>query len=120
MTSLKNSRLPQWNAPPRPQWVAKANEEGNHLDLRGVVPLDPASLVDAAVRNTGLSDFGDEEWREPFELLVRGLDSEAELNLVGRILTRSDLIMFLEARLRVEDQYRRHPQIEDEQIASPF
>jgi hypothetical protein len=120
MATLKNSRMPQWTAPPRPEWVKRVNDEGSHLDLPGVVPLDEASLIDRAVANTGLSDFGQDDWREPFRVLVKGLDSEAQLNLVGRLLTRTDLLMFLEARLRVEDAFRRHPEIEDEEIERPL
>jgi hypothetical protein len=120
VTTLKNSRLPQWTAPPRPEWVKRLNQEGNSLDLSGVVPLDERSLIDRAIANTGLSDFGKDDWREPFRVLVQGLDSEAQLNLMGRLLTRSDLLMFLEARLRVENAYRQHPEIEDEQIERPL
>ena len=55
-----------------------------------------------------------------FDRLCHALDGEAELNLIGRIMTRSDLLMMLEARLRVEDLYRRHPEIEGEDIAAPI
>jgi hypothetical protein len=120
MTSLDNTRLPSWSPPPRPEWVARVNEEGSCLDLRSVVPLDPDELIDRAVKNTGLRDFGDDDWREPFEVLVRGLDTEANLNLIGRILTRSDLLQFLEARLRVENMYKKHPEIEDQKIDRPL
>ena len=120
MTTLKNSRMPQWTPPPRPEWVARINEEGSYLDLSGVVPLDEDSLIKHAIKNTGLSDFGADDWREPFGVLVKGLDTEAELNLMGRILTRTDLLMFLEARLRVEDMYKKHPEIENEEIVKPL
>ena len=105
MTTQKYGRMLQWTPPPRPEWVQRVNEEGNFLDLSAVIPLDEGSLIDRAIANTGLSDFGDEDWREPFKVLVKGLDQEAHLNLMGRILTRTDLLMFLEARLRVEDTY---------------
>lgn len=109
-----------WQPPARPDWVARLNDEGIGLDLASVVPLDPGSLIATATRNTGLSDFGADDWREPFERFCAALDAEAELNLMGRLLTRTDLLMFLEARLRVEDLYRRHPEIEDEQIVAPI
>lgn len=114
------SRRENWQPPVRPEWVARINEEGAGLDLEGVVPLDPASLIAAATRNTGLADFGAEDWREPFERFCAALDAEAELNLMGRIMTRTDLLMFLEARLHVEDLYRRHPEIEEQEITAPI
>jgi hypothetical protein len=113
------SRRELWQPPARPDWVRRLNEEGAGLDLKSVVPFDPDGLIAAASRNTGLSDFGADDWREPFARFCRALDEEAELNLTGRLMTRSDILMFLEARLRVEDLYRRHPEIEDEEIAAP-
>src|SRR5688572_18019795 len=108
-----------WTPPPRPEWVERVNAEGRCMDLRGVVPLDEASLLRSATMSTGLSDFGIDDWREPFRILVKGMEDEAELNLVGRLRTRSELLQLLEARLQVEDWYRRHPEIDDEQIREP-
>ena len=90
-----------WQPPPRPDWVTRINAEGNCMNIRGVVPLDENSLLDTAMRNTGLSNFGSEEWREPFKVFVKSLDEEAELNLMGRLMGRSDILLFLEARLRI-------------------
>lgn len=114
------SRREIWQPPVRPEWVQRINAEGAGLDLKGVVPLDPESLLATATRNTGLNDFGTEDWREPFERFCRALDDEAELNLMGRIMTRGELLMYLEARLRIEDLYRQHPEIEEQEIAAPI
>ncbi|MET0547491.1 MAG: sulfotransferase [Caulobacterales bacterium] len=118
--SLDNTRLPLWTQPERPEWVRKLNEEGAYLDMQAVVPLDEDSLISHAKDNTGLEYFGDDPWREPFRTLIKSLDEEAELTLIGRLLTRSDLLMFLEARLRIEDAYLRHPEIDDEVIDKPI
>lgn len=115
-----SQRKTGWTPAPRPDWVRRINEEGSCMDLRSVVPLDENSLLKAAKANTGLSDFGEESWYEPFKLLVKSLDEEAELNLMGRLMTRSDLLIILEAKLRVEDTIRRHPEILDEEISKPF
>lgn len=114
------SRREAWVPPVRPDWVTRVNEEGAGLDLKSVVPLDPASLIAAGSANTGLDDFGTDDWREPFAVMMHSFDQEAQLHLMGRIMTRSDMIMFLEARLRVEDAYKRHPEIDDEVIAAPL
>lgn len=115
-----NERIKRWQAPPRPDWVKRINEEGRHLDLRAVVPLDAESLISHAIRNTALTDFGDDGWREPFEVLVKSFDEEADLTLMGRLMTRSDLLMHLEGRLRIEDAYKRHPEIEDQALSPPI
>ena len=90
------------------------------MNISGVVPLDEQSLVESAIRATGLSDFGDNDWREPFLILVKSLEEEADLNLMGRIRTRSELLQLLEARLQIEDTYKRHPEIEEEVISQPI
>jgi Sulfotransferase family len=114
------SRREAWIPPVRPEWVSRINEEGAGLDVVGIVPLDAGSLITAACSNTGLDDFGADDWREPFEVMLKSFNEEAALTLIGRIMTRSDLLMFLEGRLRVEDAYKRHPEIEDEVIEAPL
>ncbi len=116
----ENTRRTAWSPPPRPDWVARLNQEGTCLDIKGIIPLDPTSLIKTATENTGLTNFGSDDWREPFEVVCRSLDAEAQLNLMGRIMTRSDMLMFLEARLAVEAAYQAHPEIEDEEITAPI
>jgi Sulfotransferase family len=113
-------RTKQWTPPPRPEWVRRLNEEGTYLDIKSVVPLDENSLISHAKANTGLEDFGSDDWHEPFQVFIKSLDEEAELNLMGRILTRTDILMYLEARLRVEDTYRKHPEIDAQELAPPM
>lgn len=114
------NRRKTWQANLRPEWLEKLNAEGRHMDIQSIVPLDEDSLIAHATANTGLSDFGDEHWREPFRVLIKALNEEAELNLMGRLMTRSDLLLALEARLMIEDCYRQHPEIEDEIINKPM
>lgn len=104
----------------RPDWVQRVNDEGTHMDIKSVVPLDAASLMTAAQRDTGLSNYGKDTWREPFEIIARAMDEEADLNLMGRLMCRSDMLNFLKGRLQIEETYRLHPEIEDEEIIKPF
>jgi hypothetical protein len=115
-----NSRTARWTPPDRPDWVRRVNEEGHCMDMRAVVPFDAASFIASATRATGLSDFGDSSWREPFEVLVQSMDEDASLNLIGRLRTRSELLQLLCARLQVEDTLKRHPEILDEKIEKPL
>ena len=112
--------LAAWRPPDRPEWVQRINDEGRWMDIKSLVPLDPESLLSTAQRNTRLSDFGDESWREPFMIIARALDEEANLNLMGRMMCRSDMLHFLEGRLLIEATYRQHPEIEAEVITKPF
>ena len=62
-----SDRRSRWTPRPRPEWVTRLNEEGQVLDARGVVPLDEASLLKTAMENTGLDDFGDDLFGEPYD-----------------------------------------------------
>lgn len=90
--SAGESRRSGWTPRPRAEWVQRLNDKGRHLDISGIVPLDSASLRETAMRNTGLADFGADDWREPFEMFVQSLEKDAALNLTGRIMTRSELL----------------------------
>jgi Sulfotransferase family len=114
------AREKQFVPKPRPEWVRRLNEEGECMDIKSVVPLDENSLIRAAKANTGLRDFGDDEWVEPFQVLIKAFDEESRLHLMGRIMTRMDMLMFLEARLRIAETYKRHPEIDDQQITKPM
>ena len=109
-----------WQPPPRPDWLRRLNFEGDCMDISGVVPLDEKSLLESAMRSTGLSYFGSDEWREPFLVFIKALEEEAELHLMGRLWARHEILMLLEIRLTVEDTYTRHPEINDEQIVQPI
>jgi Sulfotransferase family len=115
-----NARRSRWVPPPRPDWVTRFNAQGADFDLTSVIPLSAETLLATARANTGLDDFGGDEWVEPFNRLVSELDTDSGLNLMGRLLARQDLVLMLEARLRVEEAYTKHPEIEDEKIEAPW
>lgn len=119
MNDTKASQ-PQWEAPPQPEWLEVLNREGGYFNLTAVVPLDEASLLADAQRSTGLSDYGDEGWREPFRVLIKALEEEAELTLMGRLMARNDVILWLSTRLQVVDLLRRHPEILEEKVVAPM
>lgn len=115
-----NADDPLWVPPPHPRWLEAVNREGDHFDLVAVVPLDEESLLQHAQRATGLRDFGDDLWREPFSVLTKSLEEEAQLTLMGRLMARSDIILWLSARLGVVDILKKHPEILEEEITSPM
>jgi hypothetical protein len=109
-----------WTPQPRPEWVEELNAIGRHAgSARALVAIDEDSLLAAARAETGLDDFGDDGWREPFGIFCRALDDEADLHLVGRIMARDEVVRALVNRLRVHDTVGRNPEIVDERIASP-
>jgi hypothetical protein len=111
---------PQWSAPRHPDWLSAMNREGSYLNLCAVVPLDEDSLLQHACQATGLEDFGDDLWREPFLILLKSLEEEAQLTLMGRLMARNDIILWLSTRLQVTDTLKRHPEILQEEITAPM
>jgi hypothetical protein len=80
------------------------------------MPTDD-DLIVAAREQTGLEDFGDDSFREGLEILVRSLTDEAELNAAGEGFIYPRIIGHLGQRLQVEDWYRRHPEIDEVELA---
>lgn len=114
------AKAPLWVAPPHPDWLEQLNREGSYFDLESVVPLDADSLLAHAQASTGLTDFGDELWREPFTVLLQSLQEEAQLTLMGRLMARSDIILWLSSRLQVIDTLKQHPEILQQELVAPM
>jgi hypothetical protein len=109
-----------FTARPRPEWVTRINEEGEWFDKVGIIPLDEDSLIATACRQTGLSDFGpDDSWRRHFRVLIKAIEEEGEINLLGRMITRSDMLIYLRARLQVFETYKQYPEIDAEVVKEP-
>ena len=87
---------------------------------RRLLGLDVTRMLATAIRRTGLRDFGDPSFREALERLLRSLEREANLNLVGRIAAREDLTGMLVNRLLLERDRARHPGIAHEDIRRPL
>lgn len=77
-------------------------------------------LLDAAIRQTGLADFGDDSFREGLEILLRALQVEAKLNSRGEAYIYDRIRLLLCQRLQVEDWFARHPEIADEPVTAPL
>jgi len=108
-------------SPARPAWVDGVNALGANLGgAEHLVALDADSLLAAARASTGLDDFGDDSWREPFGVLVGAIAREAQLNTVGRLMTRAELVRVLANRLRLVDLWKRHPEILDAEVRAPI
>ena len=89
-------------------------------DGRSMVSLHPEVLQAAAITTTGLDDFGDDWWEEPFRRLCASLDTEARLHLPGRIRTRGELQLILQNRLRMVDLWNKEPAILEQPVRAPI
>jgi len=80
---------------------------------------DTDQLLAEAVEATGLSDFGDDGFGEGLGRLTDALGAEADLTGLGTQILALRLRTLLANRLRVEDEYRRHPDIDDGEVEGP-
>lgn len=100
--------------PHRPRAIAALNALGRALARVGARPsLAAEDLVAAARRQTGLTDFGDEWFREPLGHLTESIETEARLTPLGRFIMRGQLARTLASRLRAHELLTRHPEIAD-------
>ena len=76
-------------------------------------------LEDGARAATGLDDFGTPYYREGLERTVEALNNEAGINELGAVIQHATISNALIQRLKVEQTYREHPEIEDEVIGGP-
>lgn len=76
-------------------------------------------LEDGARAAAGLDDFGSPYYREGLERTVDALNTEAGLNEVGQVIQHATISNALIQRLKIEDTYKHHPEIEDEVIEGP-
>lgn len=110
----------------RPQWVKHFNQFGPACGgAEHLIPLEISSLIEAASQVTGLSNFGlsdsgEEEWREDLEALLWSLNNEANLNTLGRLMVRAELLRTLQVRLRLNAFWAAHPDVLTSEVKAPI
>ena len=83
--------------------------------------FEPQQLLQEATAATGgLTDFGDPTFRPALEQVCAAYEREGKLSDMGRTLLRQKLVGHLANRLRIEDYFRRHPEIAQEQVGAPL
>ncbi len=102
--------------------VRLMNFAGRSAEVVGLQPVDLRfdSLLKKARQNTGLDDFGEDDFRDPLRMLLRCLEGEAQLSTMGRMIARADLLRTLENRLGIVNLLKRHPEIEEQPIVQPL
>jgi len=82
--------------------------------------LEPGPLMEAAVAETGLDDFGDPSFVERLDVLCTALRTEAGLSPAGVAGQFATLSGLLRNRLLIEDVVRRHPEVLAQRIDRPI
>jgi hypothetical protein len=117
-----------WRPDPRPEWVAALNggqvPPVTEIAMRPLVREDLVDEAQAALAfddPSGQDRFGtDSPDAEPLDILLRALENEAELTLVGRWLTRLFLIRLLQVRLQIDAYVRADPGVLEEELDAPL
>jgi sulfotransferase family protein len=109
-----------WDPGPRPAWVRHALDgEGGPELAFAAERLDANQLVDEARLRAG-TELGDDSYRAPLDVLVRSIEDETSLHIVGRWRVRELVLRYLESRGRVAACVAADPTIEDAAIEAPI
>jgi len=96
-----------------PDWVRRINLFGDVVgDPTRIVDLDADALMALARSTTGFTDLGEADWpgwTDAYEQAVRAIDSEARLHVLGRVLTRGEVLKVLQTWLRLQDYWTARP-----------
>lgn len=84
-----------------------------------VVVATAEELIEAAVADTGCSDFDGDEWREGLDRLLHALEVEANLHELGHEIANAQIKGSLCTRLRIIDWHRSHPEVGAATVPAP-
>ena len=107
----------------RPDWVRRINLMADSVGGRpqDLVSIDTADLIERAVAAVGGlpgGDLGDPRWQERFEALVTAVDA-APMHVVGRLMTKQELLRSLQARLLLTAAIDAAPEITERPVTAP-
>ncbi len=111
----------------RPDWVRRVNAMGDSVGggaagARRMIALDADALLEQARESLGggvFGDFGDPHWERRFRALVQAFDAQP-LTVVGRLMTRQELLRSLRTRLRLARTWDANPALAHERIEAPI
>src|SRR3546814_824603 len=84
------------------------------------VRLTEEAVLEAARAETGLSDFGADDFRERLQVWLQAIDEDENASAITRVNLFQMTVRYAAMRLRMEDIIRRHPEILDIKIDRPI
>ena len=81
-------------------------------------PLDAEVIHQKAREETGLDDFGSDDYRERFDLFLKALSEIDGLHGPGRLSFHMQLLQVLKNRLRMERLLKDHPEIREIELVA--
>ena len=84
------------------------------------IPWRLEAALEQAVKESGLDDFGEDIYSESLGVFLRGAEREADLSPMGAVTVWGQVVQFLKNRLLIEEECKRRPEIEGEEIERPI
>jgi len=100
--------------------LTPAQEEALRLTTAHPVQFSETAILEAARAQTGLDDFGPEDFCERLGVWIAAIEEDSNASTVTRANLFQMMIRYAATRLRVEDMIKRHPEILDIKIDRPI
>ena len=102
--------------------VRLLNKCGAAVERIGIGTKMPSAedLIEKAKRRSQLDDFGEGDFSEPLSRLLDGCQREAQLNLIGKMAIRSDVVRILCNRLSLVQDRRIYPEVRQQEVREPL
>src|SRR5438105_7335107 len=83
-------------------------------------PMSATDLIETAKKRCGLDDFGQDDFFEALSRLLQSCQEEAQLNLIGKMALKVDVLDTLCARLKMKRDRQLYPNITRQEIREPL
>ena len=119
---MLSNKQPTYTGPCAPAPIRLLNTVARRLKPSSdrLIPLELQGLFESACHKTGLSDWGDQRFKEALRVLVDSVGREGKLTFFGRFTLRQFLIENLCNRLRIIETVKRFPEIGQQKILRPI
>ena len=116
------TRTPHTASPKRPPMARMINMLGRGMDAAGIKrpKFTVASVKADAERASKAADYGNDSYLAALEPLLWGLEHEARLNQLGRLVLRGMIVSALASRLHVVAWEKKNPEAARAEIKAPL
>ena len=84
------------------------------------IDLHSEAIINEACKNSGLQDFGDEDFISRLDILMKSVSNDDGLAGIGKLGIFNDQVRYLENRLKFQKFKKKFPEYQDEIISKPI
>jgi len=117
----RKSVLVKYSSTRRPFLISAINRLGSLLQKINVFPekLNAEFILKEAEKRTGLKHSFNSGFLERLDLLVKTIESEADLHPLGRLICRQNLLRIVMIRLKLDDEFQKKSSVLKHEIDDP-